>query len=128
MTPERFALFPAFPSSAVAATARNAPQYRSPVCGAEKPGYIEISTNDAQTGDRYCGAFLAVAATADEGNAGNSAKRSGVIYAAESNPWSFGVYGLSNQAQNKISGFSITAQQTPCGLAASSEHKEANAT
>jgi len=92
-------------------------------CGAIGTAYLEIATSDAQSDDRYCGDYLAVTATKDA-SAGTSVKRPGIIYAAESNPWSFGVYGLSNQAQNKMAGFSVTAQQTPCGLVSGIGHKD----
>ena len=47
--------------------------------------------------------------------------------AAESNPWSFGVYALSGLSQVKVGGFSIVAQQTPCGATSTSQNKETKA-
>lgn len=87
--------------------------------GCKANGYIEIISDDAQSEDRYCGAYLATASESGDEQT-NGSKSPGVIYAAESNPWNFGVYAMSNTAQNKIAGFSIVAQQTPCGATASS--------
>ena len=38
-----------------------------------------------------------------------------LFLANESNPWNFGVYAMSGEDQNKVGGFSIVAQQLPCG-------------
>jgi len=92
-------------------------------CGVIDSAYLEISTADAQSDDRYCGAYLA--ATAD--GTTTSASSAGVVYAAESNPWSFGVYALSGLSQVKVGGFSIVAQQTPCGATSTSQNKETKA-
>lgn len=48
-----------------------------------------------------------------------------LILAAESNPWNFGVYAMSGTAQNKIAGFSIVAQQTPCSATSTSQNIDA---
>merc|ERR1711936_1122060 len=88
-------------------------------CSAISNAFIEISTSDAQTMDRYCGAYLAQSA-----DGSNGAKSEGIIYATESNPWNFGVYALSGAAQLAVGGFSITAQQLPCGGAASGQNKD----
>ena len=47
--------------------------------------------------------------------------------ASESNPWNFGTYALSANKQNKVGGFSIVAQQTPCGLASTSQNADSKA-
>jgi hypothetical protein len=96
---------------------------RQDQCGAIEEGYLEISTADAQSDDRYCGAHLAQ--TAD--GTTTSASSAGVVYAAESNPWNFGVIALSNQVQNKVGGFSIVAQQTPCGASSTSQNADSKA-
>ena len=46
------------------------------------------------------------------------------ILASESNPWNMGVYALSGLSLDKVGGFSITAQQTPCGLDSTSQNKD----
>jgi len=89
-------------------------------CGVIEEAYLEISTADGQSDDRYCGIHLAQ--TAD--GTSISAKSAGVVYAAESNPWNFGVIAMSNEAQNKVGGFSIVAQQLPCGAGSPSGIKE----
>merc|ERR1739844_487658 len=96
---------------------------RQDQCGGSEEGYLEISTADAQSDDRYCGAHLAQ--TAD--GTTTSANSAGVVYAAESNPWNFGVIALSNQVQNKVGGFSIVAQQTPCGATSTSQNADSKA-
>merc|ERR1712020_188127 len=88
-------------------------------CSAISNAFIEILTADAQTMDRYCGAYLA-----QSGDGTNGAKSEGLIYASESNPWNFGVYALSGAAQLQVGGFSITAQQLPCGGAAATQNKD----
>ena len=50
-----------------------------------------------------------------------------LIPASESNPWTMGVYALSGLALDKVGGFSITAQQLPCGLASTSQNKDSKA-
>jgi len=92
-------------------------------CSAINAAFIEISTADAQSEDRYCGAYLAQ--TAD--GTTDSAKNEGLIYASESNPWNFGVYALSANSQDKVGGFSIVAQQTPCGLGSTSQNMDSKA-
>lgn len=88
-------------------------------CSAISNAFIEILTADAQTMDRYCGAYLAQSADGT-----NGAKSEGLIYASESNPWNFGVYALSGAAQLAVGGFSITAQQLPCGGALTAQNKD----
>ena len=46
------------------------------------------------------------------------------LLASESNPWNFGVYALSGAAQLAVGGFSITAQQLPCGGALTAQNKD----
>lgn len=88
-------------------------------CGAIEQGYLEIASADGQTMDRYCGTHLSQ--TSDATNPANSA---GVVYAAESNPWNFGVIAISGQSQNKVGGFSIVAQQTPCSAVGHGQNKD----
>jgi len=88
-------------------------------CSAISNAFIEILTADAQTMDRYCGAYLAQSADGT-----NGAASEGLIYASESNPWNFGVYALSGAAQLAVGGFSITAQQLPCGGALTAQNKD----
>ena len=38
-----------------------------------------------------------------------------LFLASEANPWNFGVYAMSGKSLNKVGGFSIVAQQLPCG-------------
>jgi len=92
-------------------------------CSAIEAAFIEISTADAQSDDRYCGANLAQTADGTTTSAANE----GLIYASESNPWNFGTYALSANKQNKVGGFSIVAQQTPCGLASTSQNADSKA-
>jgi len=88
-------------------------------CGAIEQGYLEISSADAQTMDRYCGTHLAQ--TGDGTHPANSA---GVVYAAESNPWNFGVIAISGQSQDKVGGFSVVATQLPCGAGGYAQTKQ----
>merc|ERR1712110_52849 len=88
-------------------------------CGVIGTAYIELLSADAQSEDRYCGAYLAQST-----DTANGAKSSGVVYASESNPWNFGVYAMSALAQNKIAGFSIVSQQLPCGGGSTSQNKD----
>jgi len=91
-------------------------------CDAISNAYVEITTADVQSEDRYCGAYLAASADGD-GDAGGD-KAAGFVYASESNPWNFGVYALSGAAQDKVGGFSIVAQQLPCGNGNAQSNKE----
>merc|ERR1739844_97934 len=88
-------------------------------CGAIEQGYLEISSADGQTMDRYCGTHLS-----QSSDATNPANSAGVVYAAESNPWNFGVIAISGQSQNKVGGFSLVALQTPCAAVGHGQNKD----
>lgn len=90
-------------------------------CVEDRSAYLEISSADIY-GEWYCGANLGQVNIQQETD-GESIKSNGVIYAAESNPWNFGVVAMSNEAQDKVGGFSIVAQQTPCGMAGTAQNK-----
>lgn len=48
--------------------------------GCKANAYIEISSSDNQTEDRYCGAYLAEGANSDGDSQVNGSKSPGVIY------------------------------------------------
>jgi len=94
-------------------------------CDAISNAYVEISTADVQSEDRYCGAYLAQ--TADGTKAAGGALGAGIVYASEANPWNFGVYALSGAKQDKVGGFHIVAQQLPCGNGNAQSNKDGKA-
>jgi len=88
-------------------------------CQVIATAFIEITSADAQSEDRYCGAYFTQSSDED-----NGAKTNGIVYANESNPWNFGVYAMSNESQNKMAGFSLVAQQLPCGVSTTSQNAD----
>merc|ERR1719350_2632871 len=69
-------------------------------CVEDRSAYLEISSADIY-GEWYCGANLGQVNIQQETD-GESIKSNGVIYAAESNPWNFGVVAVSNLGQVNI--------------------------
>jgi len=91
-------------------------------CVDAEEAYLEIPSA-SHYGDWYCGANLAQV-TNEQNTAGNTVAAAGIIYAASSNPWNFGVIAISGKVQNKLAGFSIVAQQAPCAPVSTTQNTD----